>query len=45
MQSDCLDGLESQILDATSEVSVCLLVLSFYLAMWNADMKHEKQGL
>ena len=32
------DGLESQDVDASSEVSVCLSVLSFYLAMWNADM-------
>ena len=39
------DGLESQEVDASSEVSVCLSVLSFYLAMWNADMKLEKQGL
>ena len=31
--------------DASSEVSVCLLVLSFYHAMWNADMKLEKQGM
>ena len=43
--NDCLDGLESQVVGASSEVSVCLLVLSFYLAMWNADMKPEKQGL
>ena len=43
--NDCLDGLESQEVDASSEVSVCLLVLSFYLAMWNADMKLEKHGL
>ena len=42
--NDRLDGLESQV-DVSSEVSVCLLVLSFYLAMWNADMKLEKQGL
>ena len=43
---DRLDGLESQV-DASSEASVCLLVLSFHLAMWNADMvtKLEKQGL
>ena len=40
-----LDGIESQEVDASSEVSVCLLVLSFYLAMWNADMKLEKQSL
>ena len=40
-----LDGLEWQEMDAFSEVSVCLFVLSFYLAMWNADMKFEKQGL
>ena len=39
------DGLESQEVDASSEVSVCLSVLSFYLALWNADMKLEKQGL
>ena len=43
--NDRLDGLESQEVDASSEVSVCLSVLSFYLAMWNADMKLEKQGL
>ena len=43
--NDRLDGLESQEVDASSEVSVCLLVLSFYLAMWNADMKLEKQVL
>ena len=43
--NDGLDGLESQEVDASSEVSVCLSVLSFYLAMWNADMKLEKQGL
>ena len=43
--NDRLDGLESQEVDASSEVSVCLLVLSSYLiAMWNADMKLEKQG-
>ena len=40
--NDRLVGLESQEVDASSEVSVCLLVLSFYLAMWNADMKLEK---
>ena len=52
MQSDLssggnnrLDGLESQEVDASSEVSVCLLVLSFCRAMWNADIKLEKQGL
>ena len=43
--NDHLDGLESQEVEASSEVSVCLLVLSFYLAMWNADMKLEEQGL
>ena len=43
--NDRLDGLESHEVGASSEVSVCLLVLSFYLAMWNADMKLEKQGL
>ena len=43
--NDPLDGLESQELEASSKVSVCLLVLRFYLAMWNADMKLEKQGL
>ena len=43
--NDRLDGLESQEVDASSEVSVCLLVLSFYLAMWHADMKLEKHGL
>ena len=52
MQSDLssggngrLEGLESQEVDASSEVPVCLLVLSFYLAMWNADIKLEKQRL
>ena len=43
--NDRLEGLESQEVDASSEVSVCLLVLSNYLAMWNTDMKLEKQGL
>ena len=43
--NDRLDGLESQEVDASSKVSVCLLVISFYLAMWNADIKLEKQGL
>ena len=42
---DHLDGIESQEVDASSELSVCLLVLSFYLALWNADVKLEKQGL
>ena len=42
---DRLDSLESQEVDTSSEVSLCLLVLSFYLAMWNADMKLEKQGV
>ena len=41
--NDRLDGLESQEVYASSEV--CLLVLSFYLALWNTDMKLEKQGL
>ena len=41
--SDRLDGLESQEVEASSDVSVCLSVLSFYLAMWNAEMKLEKQ--
>ena len=52
MQSDLssdgnvrLDGLESQEVDASYEVSVCLFVLSFYLAMWNGDMTLNKQGL
>ena len=52
MQSDLssdgnnrLDGLESQEVEASSEVSVCLLVFSFYQAMWNADIKLERQGL
>ena len=36
--NDRLDGLESQEVEAASEVSICLSVLSFYLAMWNADM-------
>ena len=43
--NDRLDGLESQEVDVSSEVSVCLSVLRFYLTMWNADMKLEKQGL
>ena len=52
MQSDLsscgnnrLDGLKFQEVDASSEVSVCFLVLGFYLAIWNAVMKLEKQGL
>ena len=40
---DRLDGLESQEVDASFEVSVCLLVLRFYLAMWNTDMKLENK--
>ena len=40
--NDRLDGLESQEVDTSSEVSVCLLVLSFYLALWNADMKLKR---
>ena len=43
--NDRLEGLELQEVEASSEVSVCLIVLSFYLAMWNADMELEKQGL
>ena len=43
--SDRLEGLESQEVEASSEVSVCLSVLSFYLAMWNADMELVKQGM
>ena len=43
--NDRLDGLESQEVDVSSEVSVCLSGLSIYLAMWNTDMKLEKQGL
>ena len=43
--NDRLDGVQSQEVDASSEVSLCLLGLSYYLAMWNADMKLEKQGL
>ena len=43
--NDRLDGLKSQEVDTSSEVSVCLLVLGFYLAIWNADMKLDKQGL
>ena len=31
--NDRLDSLESQEVDASSEVSVCLFVLSFYQAM------------
>ena len=41
--NDRLDGLESQEVDASSEVSVCILVLSFVLAMWNVSMKLEKK--
>ena len=40
-----IDGLESPEVDVSSEVFVCFSVLSFYLAIWNADMKLEKQGL
>ena len=43
--NDRLDGLASQKVEASSEVPVCLSVLSFYLAMWSADKKLEKQGL
>ena len=43
--NDRVDGLESQEVEPCPEVSVCLSVLSFYLAMWNADMKLEKQCL
>ena len=43
--NDRLDGQKSEEVDASSAVSVSLLVLSFYLAMWNADMKLEKHGL
>ena len=43
--NDRLYGLESQEVDVSSEVSVCLSVLSINLAMWNTDMKLEKQGL
>ena len=43
--NDRLYCLESQEVDVSSEVSVCLSVLSFYLAMWNADIELEKQGL
>ena len=37
-----LDGIESQEVEASSAVSVCLSVLSFYLAICNADIKLEK---
>ena len=43
--NDRLGGLESQGVEASSEVSVCLSVVSVYLAMWNADKKPEKQSL
>ena len=43
--NDRLDGLASQEVEASSEVPICLSVLSFYIAMLNADMKLEKQGL
>ena len=43
--NDRLDSLESQEVDDSSEVSVCLLVLSFCLAMWNSDTELEKRGL
>ena len=39
--NDRLDSLESQEVEASSEVSVCLSVLHFYLAIWNTDMKLE----
>ena len=41
--NDRLDGLESQEVEASSEVFVCFLVISFYLAMWNADMKLDNK--
>ena len=37
--NDRLDGLESQEVDTSSEVS------GFYIALWKADMKIKKQGL
>ena len=43
--NDRQDGLESQEVEVSSEEFVCLLVHSFCLAMWNADMKLEEQGL
>ena len=43
--NDRLEGIESQEVVVSSEVSICLLVLTVYLAMWNADVKLEKQGL
>ena len=43
--NDCLDDIESQEVEASPEVAVCLLLLSFYLAMLNADMKLLKLGL
>ena len=39
------DGKESQEVDVSSEVSVCLSELSFYLAMWTVGMELKKQGL
>ena len=36
---DQLDGLESPEVDFFSYVSVCLSVISFYLAMWNAETR------
>ena len=41
--NDRLGGLEWQEVEASPEVSVCLSVISFYLAMWNADMKLENK--
>ena len=43
--NDRLDDLASQEVEASSEVSVCLSVFCFYLAMWNADKELEKQDL
>ena len=43
--NDRLDSLDSQEVDVSSEVSVCLLVLSFYIAMLNADMKLKKKSV
>ena len=40
--NDRIDGKESQEADASSEVSVCLLALNVYSAMWKADVKLEK---
>ena len=39
--NDRLYSLDSQEVEASSKVSVCLSVRRFYLAIWNTDMKLE----